>query len=160
MAGVLVVLRCDVVGVLVSVVDVVREGRLLLHGMSRRHAVAVASVDRATVLVAVFVFALLLDRSSAEDLDFAAHDHLEALATDGLVDARETSTVTPLVEFTTEGIRFELEETELAGGKETMTARGVDVSDGAVDDRGLAGTSDLGEVREQGSQVLRSTSTC
>ena len=129
--------------------DVVGKGRVLGHG----------SVGRGTVFIAVFVFTrLLLDGSSTEDLDLSTEDHLETLVSNGLVHPWEASAASPFVEFATEGVGFLLEIPEFTGGEETVTTRGVDVGDGAVDDGRLAGATDLGEVGEQSGEILIITS--
>ena len=107
------------------------------------------------VVVVVAVGTLLLDGAGAEDLDLTAEDHLESLAADGLVDAGKARAVAPFVELAAEGVGLELEETELAGSEGAVPAGRVDVGDGGVDDGRLGGAADLGEVGEEGSEILR-----
>lgn len=91
----------------------------------------------AVLIVAIVGSVLLLDGASTEDLDLTAEDHLEALATDRLLDAGKTRAVAPFVKFTAEGVGLALDEAKLAGSHEAVAARGVDVGDRGVDDRGL-----------------------
>jgi hypothetical protein len=90
-------------------------------------------------LVAIFitivtVTAVLLVNNGSKDLNFTTENHGKAFTTDGLFYARKTSTVTPFIEFTAKSVGLEFDEPQLAGSKETMTARCVDVSDRRVDD--------------------------
>ena len=121
-----------------------------------------ATLDGASVVVIsiivvaiVTISTLLFYGAGVEYLDFTAEDHLEGLAADGLVDAGKTRAVAPFVEFATEGVRLELEETELTCGEEAVPAGGVDVGDGGVDDGGLGGAADLREVGQKSSKILR-----
>ena len=59
----------------------------------------------------------------------------------------------PLVQLAAERIGFELEQAKLAGSKKAVAARRGDVRDGAVDDSGLGGTTNLREVGEQTGKV-------
>ena len=58
------------------------------------------------------------------------------------------------LEFAAEGVGLELDDAELAGGKQAVATGGVDVSNGGVDDGGLGGPADLGEVGEKGGEIL------
>ena len=106
-------------------------GAHVVHGVVVHTALDGTGVVVIAVIVVaiVTISSLLLDGAGAEDFDLTAEDHLERLAADGLVDAGKTRAVAPFVEFTTEGVRLELEETELTCGEETVPAGGVDVGD-------------------------------
>lgn len=107
----------------------------------------------AEVVSCIITTIVLVDRS-ADSLDFTAEDHLEGFTTDRFFYARETRSVPPLVELSSKSIGLHLEQTEFTRGKGTVTTRGLDVSNGRVDDGGLGRTTDLGEVGQQGSQIL------
>lgn len=90
------------------------------------------------VTVTVPVIVLVVDtRDGSEDLDFAAQNKGEAIAADGLLNTREIGTVSPFVELAAEGVGLEFEKSKLARSEKAVTARGVDVRDGGVDNRGL-----------------------
>ena len=86
------------------------------------------------VLVAVFITVItiptiLLINNSSKHLDFTRKNHGEAFTAGRLFYAGKSSAVTPFVEFTTESVGFEFEESEFAGGELAMTAGCVDVGD-------------------------------
>ena len=132
-------------------------GAHVVHRVVRVHTALRASVVIVAVVVVtvVAISTLLLDGAGVEDLDLTAEDHLESLPADGLVDAGKARAIAPFVEFATKGVGLELEKTELTSGEEAVPARSVYVGDGGVDDGGLGGTADLGEVGEEGRKILR-----
>jgi len=143
-----------VVLVLVVVRDVMSEGSDISrgvhgHGLSS-HAVLVVVAHRAAETgteVIVPITVLFIDDTWADnDFDFAAHDHGEGFAADGLLDSGEAASVTPLVELSSESIGLEFEKAELAGGEEAMAPGGMDIGDGGVDDRGLGRATNLREI--------------
>ena len=123
---------------------------LVVQGGDALHGRKVVLAEAVAVLVAV----LLLNRAGGEDLDLAREDHLEGLAADGLVDAGKAGAIAPLVELTAERVGLELEKAELARSECAVPAGRVDVGDRRVDDGGLGRTADLGEVGEEGGQIL------
>jgi hypothetical protein len=102
-------------------------------------------------LVVLVLFHILPD----DDLELCTEDDAEAVSADGLVDAGDAAALAPFVEFTAEGVCFEFEETEFAGGEEAVAPGSVYVGDGGVDDGGFGRTTDLGKVWEKGCQVLK-----
>ena len=130
-------------------------------------AVGAAGGAGAHTPVVVAVFEVLVDpthvsghavvrthlRADHHSVHLAVDDDREAFAAEGFLDTGKTSPVAPFVEFAAESIALGLEKAEFAGGEHAVTAGGVDVGDGAVDDRALGGAADLGEVGEERSEV-------
>src|ERR1700684_3251193 len=86
------------------------------------------------VLIAVFITVItiptiLLINNSRKNLDFTRKNHGEPFTAEMLCYAGKSSALMPFVEFTTESVGFEFEESEFAGGELAMTAGCVDVSD-------------------------------
>jgi hypothetical protein len=124
------------------------------YKVRRGHSRVRMDIVRDTFFVAVLVITFFFDRTGRDDLDFAAHNHLEPFTTDRLLDSRECRTIAPFVEFAPESVRFELEDPELACREETMTARGVNVGDRAIHYGRFRGTANLREVGEKSSKIL------
>lgn len=102
-----------------------------------------------TVLIVVF-----LSWDGGDDLELAAKDHGEAVPAEGLFDAGDAGTVAPFVELAPECISLKLEKAEFAGREDAVTAGSVNVCDRGVDDRGFRWAPNLGEIRQEGSEVL------
>jgi len=117
---------------------------------------AAISTDIPAVVLVVFVLPIVVavGGSADDDLELARDNHGEAVTADGFFDAGDTSALTPLIELAAEGIGFDLEHAELAGGKEAVSARGMDMGDGGVDNGGFRRAADLGKVGEEGGEVL------
>jgi len=64
----------------------------------------------AETIIAVFI--LFFNRNTMDHLQFSCDDHAKGVASDGFIDAWETSAVTPLVDFATESVSFVLEHFE------------------------------------------------
>lgn len=114
--------------------------------------VAFASVAAVVLTILVFV---VIARDGCDDLEFTAEHHGESFAADRFLDAGETSTVSPFVEFAAKCVGFHLDEAEFPACKKAVAARGMNVSNGRVHDRGLGRAADLGQIGEQGGQVLQ-----
>src|ERR1700722_9202427 len=90
-----------------------------------------------TIVVAIITLSsilLVFIRNRSKDFELAAEDHSKTFTTDGLFNTRKTSTITPLVELSTDSIGFKFENSKLTRGKYAMSAGGVDMSDRGVYD--------------------------
>ena len=115
---------------------------------------AVPTDITAVVLTIIVLIVVVVGGSAYDDLEFARNDHSKAITPDGFFDAGDTCALTPLIELAAESVGFDLEHAELTGGKEAVSAGGVDMCDGGVDDGGFRRAADLGEVGEEGCEVL------
>lgn len=101
----------------------------------------------------VIVFGIFVLNSS-NNLEFATEDHREAVTSDGFFDTRDSSTVSPFVDFTAESIYFMFKDTKLARCEHTMTTGSMNVSNRRVDDGRFGGTTDLREIRQKSRKIL------
>jgi len=87
------------------------------------------------------------------ELEVAGEDEGERIRAGRLFDAGKARALPPLVDLAAEGVGLLAEEAELTCSEHPVAARGVNVRDGGVDDRGLGRAADLREVREESGEV-------
>jgi hypothetical protein len=73
-----------------------------------------------TIIVIVISLTGIVTGNTDDDFEFTIEDHGEAVTTDGLLNARDARTFTPLVEFAAKSISLELEKTKLARCKDAV----------------------------------------
>lgn len=83
------------------------------------------------ILIALFVAFL---RDGRCDLELCGKDDRECVGAEWFLDAGQTGTITPLVQFPPQRIGLELQQAQFAGRKETVAAGSMDMGDGGVDD--------------------------
>jgi len=112
-----------------------------------------------TLVVTIVVLSTLLIVVSdgSEDFDLTTENHGEAFSANRFFDKRETRAGPPFVEFTTESISFNFQTAEFARSKLSMSARGVDVSDGGINNRRLGRASDLRQIGEESRKIQESS---
>ena len=106
------------------------------------------------ILIVVHVLFVILLIRGDNNLNFTAEHRVEAVATGGLLETGNTRSVAPFVQFTTKGISFCLEHAKFTSSNQPVMARSMDVGNRRVDDRRLGRTTNLGEVRQESSEVL------
>lgn len=104
-------------------------------------------------IVAIF-FGVFIPWNSSNNLKFAAEDHRESVTSDWFFDARDSSTITPFVNFTAESIYFMFKDPKLASCEHTVTTGSMYVSNRRVDDGRFGGTTDLREIGQESRKVL------
>jgi hypothetical protein len=107
------------------------------------HVFRRARVVEIVIAVVLHVLLIVLLTRGYDDLDFTAQDQVEAVATGGFLETGEARPITPLVQFPTKGIGFDLEDTKFTSGNQPVTARSMDVGDRGVNDSRLGGTTNL-----------------
>ena len=86
-----------------------------------------------TVFVIIIVHFDARAHGRGNDLELARHDHGKGVGASRLIDSGNASPVTPFVDLPPKSVRLLLEETELAGGQETVATGSMNMSDRRVD---------------------------
>jgi len=86
-----------------------------------------SSVETAPEVV-VFFSLVALHHVTRFEFELAAEDHGEAVGAAGLLDTGNASAHAPLVHFMSECVSFVLEKAELLRSENSMSARGIDMS--------------------------------
>jgi hypothetical protein len=102
-------------------------------------------------LFTIFVF--FSDTRDGNDFQFSTQNHPKALSSHWLFYSRQGSSVTPLIQFSTEGICLLLERTQFARSHHPVPLTGVDVSDGRVDDGAFRWATNLREIGKESGKV-------
>jgi hypothetical protein len=79
------------------------------------------------------LFFLIHPRYGGQNFNLTTENHGKGLTADGFLDTREVGTITPFIEFPAESISLKLQEAKLPRSHGTMTARGMNMGNGGVD---------------------------
>lgn len=118
-----------------------------------RHVILNVGRMDANIFAVFIVVVLSLASGDRNQFELTRENHRKRFGADGLVRTGHPRTIAPLVDFAAKGLCFVLELTELTGGQDAVATRGVDVGDGRINDAGLGGSTDLGQVGKQGCKV-------
>lgn len=110
------------------------------------------------IVFAIVIHILLIFLSGGDNnFNLTIEHHAEAIATGGFLSAGNTRAVAPVIQFPTKGVSFGLERTKFTSSNQPVTARGVNVSNGRINDRGLGRATNLREVWQKGSEIQEAT---
>lgn len=107
------------------------------------------------IVLAIVVHILLIFLLSGGDnnFDLTIEHHAEAIATGGFLSTGNTRTIAPFVQLPTKGISLRLKRAKFTSSNQPVTARGVNVSNGRINDGRFGRATNLREVRQKGSEI-------
>jgi hypothetical protein len=110
-------------------------------------------VVKVVLIVILHVLVIFLLVGGEDNLDLTTEHQVKAITTGRFLEARDTSSLAPLVQFPTKRIGFCIDRAKLTGSNQPVSARSMDVGNRRVDDRRLGGATDLGEVWQKSGEI-------